>query len=116
MMIKELLKKYGEWRRATEEAIEDCDGSVDCGEAIVREDFSDYIGLQEEISFEDMLVLELEYEYLLKKYKLAIEMLEEMGYYNTRSIHNIKAELKNLKTLGYNCYFDSNMDQIVLDR
>lgn len=115
-MKKELLVKYGQWRRATEEGIESCDGSIDCGEAIVREDFSDYIKLEKEINFEEMLVLELEYDYLLKKYKLAVEMLEEMEYYNACNIDDIKAELDNLKTLGYDCYFDSNTDRIVLDK
>lgn len=115
-MKKELLVKYGEWRRLTEEGIESCSGSIDCGEAIVREDFSDYIKLEKQIDFDEMFALEKEYEYLLKKYKLAIEMLEEMRYYNACNINDIKSELDNLQILGYNCYFDSNMDQIVLDR
>ncbi len=54
---KELERVYAEWRVLTE----DLGGSVDCGEARVREDFTEYAELDEEISFEDMLVLENNY-------------------------------------------------------
>lgn len=56
--MERLQKLYNEWRKVTEEGIEEYGGSVDCGEKRVREDFSDYAGLEEEISFEEMLVLE----------------------------------------------------------
>ncbi len=54
---KELERLYAEWRVLTE----DLGGSVDCGEARVREDFSEYAELDEEISFEEMLELENNY-------------------------------------------------------
>lgn len=62
-----LYRMYCEWRKATEEANEDLDiniqpGSVDCGESAVREDFSNYIGREKEISFEEMLELEKMWE------------------------------------------------------
>lgn len=116
MMIKGLLKKYGQWRRSTEDAIGDCGGSINCGDPAAREDFSNYLGLENYITFEKMFVLEREYENLLNDYAITIEMLEEMGYYNTCNLDNISLELKNLQTLGYNCYFDSNTDRIVLDK
>ncbi len=54
---KELERIYREWRALTE----DLGGSVDCGEARVREDFSEYAELDKEISFEEMLELESNY-------------------------------------------------------
>jgi len=55
-MLKEM---YTEWKRVSEEMLEEgFNGSVDCGEAKVREDFSNYAGLKEIITFEEMLELE----------------------------------------------------------
>ena len=54
-----LFNQYCEWRKVSEEMLEDgMTGSVDCGIQAVREDFSRYCGLTEEISFDDMLTLE----------------------------------------------------------
>ena len=62
LKMKELKKLYAEWRKISEEMLEDgFKGSVDCGEASIREDFSNYAELSETISFEDMLELEKEY-------------------------------------------------------
>lgn len=62
LKMKELKKVYAEWRKISEEMLKDgFKGSVDCGEASVREDFSNYAELSEIISFEDMLELEKEY-------------------------------------------------------
>ena len=62
LKMKELKKLYAEWRKISEKMLEDgFKGSVDCGEASVREDFSNYAELSETISFEDMLELEKEY-------------------------------------------------------
>lgn len=61
-MTKDLMEIYREWRKVSEEMLEDgFKGSVDCGEQAVREDFSNYAELDEEISFEEMLELEKEY-------------------------------------------------------
>lgn len=58
-----LFNLYCDWRELSEEMLEDgMSGSVDCGEASVREDFSNYAGLEEEITFEKMLELERRYE------------------------------------------------------
>ena len=58
-----LFNFYCEWREVSEEMLEDgMNGSIDCGEASVREDFSNYAGLEEEITFEKMLELERRYE------------------------------------------------------
>ena len=60
--MKELKKSYTEWRKVSEEMLEDgFKGSVDCGDKAVREDFSNYAELQKTISFEEMLELEKEY-------------------------------------------------------
>jgi len=60
--MKNLIEQYKNWRKVSEEMLEDgFKGSLDCGEASVREDFSAFAGLTEEISFEAMLVLEKEY-------------------------------------------------------
>lgn len=57
-----MQKMYDEWRRVSEAMLrDDFGGSVDCGEASVREDFSNYAELANEISFEDMLELENNY-------------------------------------------------------
>lgn len=62
MKMKELKKLYAEWRKVSEEMLEDgFKGSVDCGDKVVREDFSNYAELQKTISFEEMLELEKEY-------------------------------------------------------
>lgn len=53
---------YAEWRAVSEEMLADgFSGSVDCGEAVVREDFSAYAGLPQTIKFEDMLKLERDF-------------------------------------------------------
>ena len=58
-----LFNVYKEWRKVSEEMLEDgMGGSVDCGEVSVRKDFSDYAGLENEITFEEMLELEERYE------------------------------------------------------
>lgn len=55
----EVLKEvYANWRKTTEEL----NGSVDCGAKAVREDFSAYADLEEEITFEEMLELERGYK------------------------------------------------------
>lgn len=51
-------KKYEEWRKIQDEL----DAETDCGEKSVREDFTRWADLKYEISFEDMLKLESEYE------------------------------------------------------
>lgn len=62
VIINDLTKVYAEWRKETEEQIADgMLGSTDCGEPVVREDFTFYAGLDEEITFEDMLELEKAY-------------------------------------------------------
>jgi len=62
LKMKELKKVYAEWRKISEEMLEEgFKGSIDCGDKAVREDFSNYAELQETISFEDMLELEKEY-------------------------------------------------------
>lgn len=67
-----LFNVYCEWRRQIEEHNEweeenggshPVYGIIDCGgETTAREDFSNYAGLIEEITFEDMLELERRYE------------------------------------------------------
>ena len=62
LKMEELKKIYAEWRKISEEMLEDgFKGSVDCGDKTVREDFSNYAELPETISFEEMLELEKEY-------------------------------------------------------
>lgn len=62
MKMKELKKLYAEWRKVSEEMLEDgFKGSVDCGDKVVREDFSNYAELQKTITFEEMQELEKEY-------------------------------------------------------
>lgn len=59
-----LFKYYCDWREAGEDATEGNDYTFtwDCGEGCAREDFSNYAGLEEEITFEKMLELERRYE------------------------------------------------------
>ncbi|MET3209939.1 UNVERIFIED_CONTAM: hypothetical protein ABIC26_002887 [Paenibacillus sp. PvR008] len=58
-----LMNKYSEWRKVSEQMLEDgFSGSVDCGESIVRDDFSQYAKLESTISFDDMFAIELEYD------------------------------------------------------
>lgn len=56
--MKNLQAIYKEWRKLNEEL--EC--SSDCGEAAAREDFSNYADLENEISFEDMLELERDFD------------------------------------------------------
>lgn len=66
--MKELKKLYAEWRKVSEEMLEEgFKGSIDCGDKAVREDFSNYAELSETISFEDMLELEKEYNKKIKQ-------------------------------------------------
>jgi len=54
-----LFNFYREWREAGEDS--EVNFTWDCGEADARKDFSDYAGLKEEITFEEMLELEENY-------------------------------------------------------
>ena len=61
--MKDLTKLYAEWRKVSQEMLDDgFQGSLDCGEQTVREDFSKFAELEEIISFEKMLDLERAYE------------------------------------------------------
>ncbi|MEF2966081.1 hypothetical protein V3851_09585 [Paenibacillus sp. M1] len=61
--MNNLTNVYAEWRMVSEEMIADgYAGSVDCGETVVREDFSTFAGLDEVIPFGAMLELEQAYE------------------------------------------------------
>lgn len=57
MTNQELERIYKEWRKLNEEI----GANSDCGEQVVREDFSTYAELEEEISFAEMLELEENY-------------------------------------------------------
>lgn len=60
--MKNLKGIYAQWRKVSEEMLEEgFKGSVDCGDTAVREDFSAYAELPQTISFEEMEVLEKEY-------------------------------------------------------
>lgn len=62
LSLKNLYYYYKEWRIISEQMLEDgMSGSVDCGESVVREDFSNFAELEEEITFEKMLELENRY-------------------------------------------------------
>lgn len=58
-MKKDLTNIYAEWRAAGEDG--EATFTWDCGEKSAREDFAEYADL-EEISFEEMLKLETNYE------------------------------------------------------
>ena len=60
--MKNLKGIYAEWRKVSEKMLEEgFKGSIDCGDKVVREDFSNYADLKEVISFEEMEKLEKEY-------------------------------------------------------
>lgn len=63
LTVNELQGIYNTWREKGEEAVKDTDlyFTWDCGEMCAREDFSNYAGLKDTISFEDMLELEQNY-------------------------------------------------------
>ena len=59
----DLAETYKAWRETSEEMLKDgINGSVDCGEKAVREDFTAYADLKNEITFEEMQVLEDDYK------------------------------------------------------
>ncbi len=62
--LLKLKHVYADWRNSTEEllATGDWNGSTDCGEITVREDFSQYAELPERIEYEDMLALERDFD------------------------------------------------------
>lgn len=58
-----LKEKYAEWRKVSEEMLADgMGGTIDCGDASARMDFSAFADLDDEITFEEMWELEKEYE------------------------------------------------------
>jgi hypothetical protein len=60
--LNSLYDDYIAWRKVSQEMIIDgYKGSTDCGEAIVREDFSKYAELKEVINFDTMKQLEEQY-------------------------------------------------------
>lgn len=68
--MKDLQTTYNRWRKEIEELNQEAErtgdihlnGTWDCGEAIAREDFSNYANLEKEITFEEMIELENNYE------------------------------------------------------
>lgn len=66
MTREDLYAEYTKWRNQMEEflsdgTIEQNGGTVDCGEKKVREDFTAWANLDEEINFEEMFELEKKY-------------------------------------------------------
>ena len=63
-MKNTLMELYKEWRETTEELnkTDTIQSPIDCGESSARESFTAYAGLEKEISFEEMLELEKNYE------------------------------------------------------
>ena len=60
--MQNLTKLYAEWRKVSQEMLDDgFQGSLDCGEQTVREDFSRFAELDYVIGFEKMLELERAY-------------------------------------------------------
>lgn len=56
-----LVRMYREWKDVSEQMLKDgYAGTINSGEYAAREDFSNYVGLEEVISFKDMLKLEEE--------------------------------------------------------
>lgn len=58
--MKKLQNIYNTWKKEGIELAEQTGLEFvwDCGESIAREDFSNYAGLEKEITFVEMLVLE----------------------------------------------------------
>lgn len=64
--LDNLYYYYKEWRKISGEMLADgMEGSIDCAEDIVREDFSNFAKLEEEITYEDMA--ELQYRYSIEE-------------------------------------------------
>jgi len=60
--MTKLMEQYREWRKVSEEMLADgFHGTIDCGEKSVREDFTAYAELEQEITFEEMFELEKAY-------------------------------------------------------
>lgn len=56
---RHMTEKYAAWRAVSEEMLRDgMSGTIDCGEASVRADFTAYAELSEAITFPEMLELE----------------------------------------------------------
>lgn len=121
-MEKERLKElYAEWREASEEAMKDLPGSVDCGEDVVREDFSYFADLENIIEFEDMLELEEEYEAQYEEkesetmitvetnpaenYFYASEALEDEGYKEVGIAYTTDGDFEIYRKDGEEFYF-----------
>ena len=63
MSKNKLMEIYKEWIQAGKEAeSNNIPFYIDCGRSDVREDFSCYAGLKDDISFSDMLQLEERYK------------------------------------------------------
>lgn len=61
--MKKLQNIYNTWKKEGIELAEQTGLEFvwDCGEGIAREDFSNYAGLEKEITFPQMLALEIEF-------------------------------------------------------
>ena len=60
--MKNLKNLYKKWRETLEEQSMGITYETDCGLESVREDFTEYAELENEITFEEMLILEREFE------------------------------------------------------
>lgn len=60
--MKNLKNLYKKWRETLEEQATDFPYETDCGLESVREDFTEFAELENEIPFEEMSILEREFE------------------------------------------------------
>lgn len=117
--MKNLFMEYMSWREETEELIKDGhEAAVNCGEASVREDFSNYADI-EEISFDDMLKLEQGYEkhvHIIDKYNNAIEIAGEAGKLPMRCVDEVEELVEVLEMAGFDCYVDPTGDYLITEK
>ncbi|WP_043014039.1 hypothetical protein [Clostridium perfringens] len=110
----ELHQKYDEWRTQRAEENQDKNNPFiwDCTEESARKDFSEFIGLKEPISCDEMLGLEYKYE-IGKVVNLSKEDYNLLGIeHPENALKNVNSSLVNISEEQLNVIKDKSMNDL----
>ena len=110
----ELHQKYDEWRTQREEENQDKNNPFiwDCTEESARKDFSEFLGLKEPMSCDEMLGLEYKYE-IGKVIDLSKEDYNLLGIENPENaLKNVNSSLVNISEEQLNVIKDKSMNDL----
>ncbi|XZM35346.1 hypothetical protein ACSXAY_18480 (plasmid) [Clostridium perfringens] len=113
-IANELHQKYEEWRTQRAEENQDKNNPFiwDCTEESARKDFSEFLGLKEPMSYDEMLGLEYKYE-IGKVIDLSKEDYNLLGIeHPENALKNVNSSLVNISEEQLNVIKDKSMNDL----